>query len=105
MIETIDFDRFNSWFINSENYKNKYSYEARKALYDYLLDFEDSTGEQMEFDPIALCCDFTEYKNLAELQTNYTNIKSMEELQGRTTVIPIYDSNGLEMENFIIANF
>lgn len=105
MIETINFDRFNSWFLNSDTYKNKFSYEARKALYDYLLEYEDSTGEQLEFDPIALCCDYTEYKNLAELQTNYSNINSMEELQDRTIVIPIYNNDGSESERFIIQNF
>lgn len=105
MIETINFDRFNSWFLNSETYKNKYSYEARKALFEYLERYEEETGNPIEFDPIAFCCEYTEYENLADLQTNYTNIKSIEELQDSTIVIPIYDSNGLEMDNFIIANF
>lgn len=105
MIETINFDRFNSWFLNSETRKNKYSYEGRKALYDYLLDYEYSTGEQIEFDPIAFCCEYTEYENFADLQTNYSNIKSMEELQDNTTVIPIYNNDDTESERFIIQNF
>ena len=37
------------------------------ALFDYLNDID----EDMEFDPIAICCDFTEYENLEEYQAGY----------------------------------
>lgn len=38
----------------------KFSYEARKALFDYFEELEDETGEKIELDVIAICCDFSE---------------------------------------------
>lgn len=31
------------------------------ALFEYLEDYEDSCGEELELDPIAICCDFSEH--------------------------------------------
>ena len=39
---------------------DNFSYEARNALFDYLEQYEEETGEEMELDVIALCCDFSE---------------------------------------------
>ena len=66
---------------------------------NYLEEYEESTGEELELDVIALCCDFTEYKNFKELQREYPEIKDMEDLQDHTTVL---ETNG---DNFIIQNF
>jgi hypothetical protein len=40
--------------------KDQFSYEALGVLFDYLTDYEESTGEKLELDVIALCCDWTE---------------------------------------------
>ena len=49
-----------------------FTYEALDALFDYMEEFEESIGEQVEFDPIGLCCQFSEYASamdaLHELQ-------------------------------------
>lgn len=37
-----------------------FSYEARGLLFDYLEEYEESTGEELEMDVIAICCDFSE---------------------------------------------
>ena len=37
------------------------------ALFDYL----NEVDENMEFDPIAICCDFTEWDSLEEYQEGY----------------------------------
>ena len=44
-------------------------------------------GKDIEFDPIGFCCDFREYKNLKELQEDYPDIESIEELQNETSII------------------
>jgi hypothetical protein len=51
-----------SMFVDSfpESYKNNFSYEGKKALFEYLEELEDSTFEH-ELDPIALCCEYSEY--------------------------------------------
>lgn len=66
---------------------DNFTYEGQKALFDYLTDLEEQTGEEQELDVIALCCDYTEYSDLEELQTDYPDIEDMNELKDHTTVI------------------
>ena len=37
-------------------------------------------GEEIEFDPIAICCEYTEYDNFEDLQNDY-NVETLEELE------------------------
>ena len=74
---------------------NNFSYEGKKALFNYLEELEEGTGEEMELDVIAICCEYTEYENLEELQKDY-DVENIEELEQNTTVIMIDD------ESFII---
>ena len=46
---------------------NGFSRSGSLALFNWLEELEEDTQEQIEFDPIALRCDFTEYKNLEEI--------------------------------------
>jgi len=45
---------------------DQFSYEGLNALYEYLEELEEGTGEEMELDVIALCCDFAEYETAVE---------------------------------------
>lgn len=79
---------------------NNFTRKGLIVLFDYLEDYEDSTGESIDLDVIALCCDFTEYKDLKEFQENYGDkYQSIEDIEKSTTVIPIDD------EAFIVQNF
>lgn len=37
-----------------------FSYEARGLLFDYLEEYEAGSGEELELDAIAVCCDYSE---------------------------------------------
>lgn len=53
-----------SMFIDSfpESYKDNFSYEGKKALFEHLEGYEDHCGVgELELDPIALCCEYSEY--------------------------------------------
>jgi len=79
---------------------NNFSYEGKKALYDYLEELSDSLGEPMELDIIGICCDFTEYNSIEEFNNNYGyDIESLEDLEYYTTVIKINE------DSFIIQDF
>ena len=79
---------------------DNFSRAGLSALYDYLEDYEDSTGEQIELDVIALCCAYTEYEDLAEFQEVYgDDYQSIEEIEHATQVIMIDD------DSFIIQAF
>ena len=80
---------------------DNFTYEGLKALFDYLEQYEDNTGESIEFDCIAICCDFSEYENMKEFKDccHGDGLDSMDDIAQHTTVIPIDD------ESFIIQNF
>jgi hypothetical protein len=42
------------------NRGSQFSYEGLEVLFDGLEELEQDTGEEMELDVIALCCDFAE---------------------------------------------
>lgn len=105
MIDTINKYNFIDRFRSSDSYANNFSYKGLSALFDYLEGYEDDTGEQIEFDLVALCCDFTEYENLQEIKDNYSDIESLEDLEGYTTVIPVYNLDGSLSDRLIIQNF
>lgn len=75
--------------------ESQFSIPARRALFEYLEDFENSTGTELELDPIAVCCDFAEYPSALEAAKSYgyrDGIDSKEEsalewLQNRTQVV------------------
>ena len=97
MKQTVHFAQFCDGFsIRPKNF----SYEGLKALYDYLIEYEDETGEEVELDPIAFCCEFTEFENLKDVQDQYNDdYKSIEAIEDQTTVIPT------EGDAFIIQDF
>ena len=80
--------------------QNTFSYEGYQALFDELEQYEEDCNQEIELDIVALCCEYTEYKNLKELQGNYWDIKSMEDLRDHTIVIEIPDT-----DRFIIQNY
>lgn len=68
MKQTIGWGQFSEAFARMDR-KDQFSYEALELIYDYLTELEDSTGEELELDVIAICCDYTEdsYESIAEL--------------------------------------
>ena len=98
MKTTVNFSHFVDAF---QVRKDNFSYDGLRALFDYLESFEEDTGEEMELDVIALCCDFTEYENIAEFQEAYSSdYETLEDIRDVAIVIEIEDS-----EAFIIQNF
>lgn len=80
---------------------NNFSRLGRFALYDYLTEYEEETGVEIELDVIVLCCGFTEYENLQHFRANYGNdYRNMDDVMDRTHVITHYDG-----ERFIAQDF
>ncbi len=76
----------------------QFSYEAKKALFEYYENLAEETDTPIELDVVAICCDWTEYKDIKEVQENYTDIESLEDLREHTEVIEVtktkYTENG-----------
>jgi hypothetical protein len=45
---------------------NQFTRAARRWLFDYYIEIEDGGCEEMEYDPIAVCCEWTEYETAKE---------------------------------------
>ena len=78
---------------------DNFSYEGLESLYNYLTDYEQDTGTEIELDVIALCCDYSEYKDLEEYKQNYSSINSIKDIQDATTYIPIFKSDRFITQN------
>jgi len=89
---------FADYFNKSETYKDNFSYEGKKALFDYLTEYEDETGTEIDFDLVSICCDFTEYADLDEIKDTYPQIKSIDDLRDNTQVIEF--EGGIIIQDF-----
>jgi hypothetical protein len=69
-------------------------------LFEYFEQYEQDTGEEMEFDPIAIRCDFDEYESLEDIKKSYQDIETLEDLQNHTTVIEIPNSDRLIIQAY-----
>ena len=84
-------------FAHNETIRGAFSYSGAIELYHYLTDF-GSISEPIEFDPIALRCDFTDYGSLEEVIGDYSEITSFEDLEQKT--IAIKHKEGILIQNF-----
>lgn len=77
-----------------------FTYEGLQALFEYLEQYEDDTGEEIELDVIGLCCEFYQYDNLKEFQDDYgKDYECIEDIENETMVVPV------DEESFIIRQF
>ena len=56
-----------------------WSYSGATALVEYLEELEDGTGEEIEFETVALRCEYSEYENLQSWFSDYYGGKSIKE--------------------------
>ena len=94
MIKTLTKSNFRDEFSNY-NRNNQFTYEGLGALYDFLEEID----EKWELDVIALCCEYTEYADLTEFNTEHDTCETIEEIHEKTLVIMVGE------ESFIIAQF
>lgn len=107
---TLNFFNFcDNW---PESRRNQFSYDAKKAIFDYITELEDACGEETEFDPIAICCEWTEYDNALEafkecneaeadeeLSDDEQEAEALKWLQYNTTVLEL-DNGGVVIQQF-----
>ena len=78
---------------------DNFTWAGLSALFEFLTSYEDDCGVEIDFDPVGLCCEFTEYSDLEEFQNNYGDeYTSIEKIHDATLV---YEFDG----GFIIQDF
>ena len=91
MKQTVNMYDFERAFKNFD--RDNFSYEGLKALFEYLEEYEDSTGEELELDVIGLCCEYAEYDSLKEFNNDYgTKYSQIEQVGDDTQLIQIDDN-------------
>ena len=76
MKTTVSFSDFVDGFTKLDR-NDQFSYDGLKLIFDYL----ESEEEEIEFDPIDICCTYTEY-TLDEFNSDYgTKFSSIEEIE------------------------
>jgi hypothetical protein len=107
MIKTItEWDFVNSF--DQANRSENFSVAGRKALFNWFTELEEDCGmeSQMELDPIAVCCEFSEYGDITELKEDYPvpedcedDDEALEHFREETLVIEL-DNGGLIIQQY-----
>ena len=112
LINCVSFSNFCDSF--SDIYKNNFTYEGKKALFDYLEQSADDMGENIELDTVALCCEYSEYESAIECAKNYftfalSDIDTITADEAEAEALQFLQDNTqvIELENgsIIINNF
>jgi hypothetical protein len=66
IVQTLTKSTFIDAFKQSSR-KDQFSYEALEDIFDYLKSYSEDSGENVEFDIVAICCDWAEmsWKDIA----------------------------------------
>jgi len=79
-----------------------FSYDAKKSLWAYFEEYDDGCGEETELDPIAIRCEFNEYKDIEDFHKEYSkeNYPTLDKLEEHTLVLPFENSKGFIIKAF-----
>lgn len=69
MKTSVNFSQFCDAFRAADRNEN-FSYNGKRALFEFLEEMADDTGEEYDLDVIALCCEFAE-SDVEELIADY----------------------------------
>ena len=103
MYQEVSFGDFVDAF-NDYGRGDSFTYKAKKALFQYLEEYEESTDSEIELDVIALCVEYTEYESLEDIANKYPDMQDkdeeemMEWLQDRTQVVEF--DGGIIIQDF-----
>lgn len=106
MYQTINFSDFCDAFRRLDRHE-QFSYAAKRALFDYLESIENDTGEKIELDVIALCCEYVEM-DLADVIEQYNLNIQPEDNKHKIVEAYLYDQTTLlwnKGDTFLFAQF
>ena len=69
MKQTVNLPAFMDAF-HAYNRYDQFGYQALQILFEHLEELESETGEELELDVIALCCDYS-VDSVADIASNY----------------------------------
>jgi hypothetical protein len=92
MKQSVNFTAFVDAF-HAHNRYDQFGYEALQVIFDYLEEYEDSTGEEIELDVIAICCDYAS-EHYTAIASNYSiDLEGMDDDEAKEAVIEHIQDN------------
>lgn len=79
MKQTINFSQFCDAF-RAHDRQDQFSYEGKRALFGYFEQYEEETGEEVELDVIAICCEYAE-SSLEDVISDYSLDVAIDDLE------------------------
>ena len=93
-------DTLNEWQFVDQFQKIRPNNFSREALF-VMFDFFEEIDPDMEFDPIAISCDFQEFDNFNDFKSDWgSDIKTIEELENHTIVLKIPETEKCVIQQF-----
>ena len=91
---------FQDAFLKSETYKNSFSYEGLDALFDYFEEYEENTGEEIDFDMVSIACEYSEYASAWEAMEQFQpeDMPTVDKSEGMDLVEIQEESERLALE-------
>jgi hypothetical protein len=80
---------------------NNFTYAALDVLFEYFEEYEEETGEEIELDVIAICCDYTQ-STFEQVMYDYkldddydegAQVVATRYLEEMTTVVAVLDDS------------
>lgn len=89
---------------------DSFSYEGKRVLFEYLEQYEEDSGIELELDVIALCCEYSEM-TVDEVIASYdVDVSECEDEEEREEVVREYLHEntsfcGESVNGFVLTNF
>ena len=80
MKQSVNFSNFCDAF-QSHGRNDSFTYAGKRALFDYLEQYEEDCQEEIELDVVALCCEYSEHESaLVCVEDNGYDVVSDEDV-------------------------
>ncbi len=60
MYQSINEYQFRDTLLQSDTYKDNFTYDGLTVLFDYFEELEQSQGQEIQFDYVSIACEFSE---------------------------------------------
>lgn len=92
MKQSVNFNDFIDAFKRFDRYDG-YGYEALKVIYNYLEQYEEETGTEIDLDVVAICCDYNA-EHYTHIAADYSiDLEGLDEDEAKQAVIDYIQDN------------
>ena len=98
MKTTVNQSEFIDSFRRFDRY-DQFGYDALCSLFAYFEEVEEDTGDEIELDVIAICCEYS-VDSVEDIASNYSiDIEDMDEDEAKAAVIEYLNDNTMVIDD------